>query len=513
MEENQREKEMINFMDEVNKTVQAEEQEKRLANTPQAKHRVINLEKEKGREICLDTIFNKIYKDALPLTPEFKEIHSSDLDKDFHGFVKDKAPKGLEYYVRESIRKGNKTGQMLLESVNDLVNKVFFERELNIKTTDVDELKFDPETDQVQKGLQNITDKMGTEDISEIIRDNVKQAALNDIERQKKHDEDMKAIVDELKNDPTITTEAMLDRKMGLRGIGGKKYYAPSLFEGIMVNKTNLIKESGEDLSQDEIGKAAFFESVKELTKLSVLHNLGFEPIGVQESKFLAQRYADMRVPNSRVDFFQETVEDTDKNFLLSEERVAVLESFKDYDEELLLTLETTIEEMDPPVELMMEGANMEIRKEFIAERKNIKREIRAMKKAARHNDYREAKRLCESVADRIHRTQERIKKIDADSAISLGFSFFTGNAMFIGRTILGMLVFPIKIFNIPIQWTKRVEVSMNDFKEKKEMDLGDFNRYRNGILVRLREYERTCRKYAKKLGDVADGKGSKEEN
>lgn len=312
----QREDEMISFIDEVNKDIQARNQITRMENSPKVKRKILEGEKAKGREICLDTIFNKIYKDALPITPEFKEIHGSELDKDFQGFIQDKAPKGLEYYVRESIKKGNRTGKVLLESVDALVKDVFFETGLNLNAVDTGDIKFDSKSDEVQNGLQEITDKMGAEDIAEIIKENVKQAAIADIERQKKRDEETKAIVDELKNDPSVTTEAVLDRKLALSGITTKRMYTPTLFEGIMVNKTNLFKESEEELSPEDIGKMAFFESVKEMTKLSVLHNLGVFPIGLKDSKKLAKDYASMRVPESRITPFQEAEEVKD-NFLL----------------------------------------------------------------------------------------------------------------------------------------------------------------------------------------------------
>lgn len=483
----QREDEMFSFIDEVNKTIHNRDVMNNMSNTPRAKRSILNDTKSEAKEICLDRIFNKIYKDALPITPEYKEVHDNDLDKEFRGFIQDKAPKGLEYYVRESIKKGNNTGKMLMESVDALVNNIFFETGLNINSIDVNEIKFDPESPELNKGITEITDKMGTEEISEIIKDNVKQAALNDITKQKERDEEVKNMVDNLRNDPTVTTEAVIDRKLALAGITSKRNYMPSLFEGIMVNKTNLIKESGEDIIPEDIGKKAFTESVKEMTKLSVLHSLNFEPINLPKSKSLALKYANMKVPSSTVSMFDESAKEVSK-FMLDEDRIDFLES---------MGIDDELEEY----ELMLEGANLDIRRAFIAERKNIKRELKEMKKLVRKKEYSKAKEKMDSVIKRLDKVEKEIDNIDADSMGSTIFGLFTGNIMFIGRILLSSLI-PFGTFVVEIDLLiKRLNVIISDAKKKDTgIEKEDLNLYRNGIKVRLTEYKKICKKYSNKL-------------
>lgn len=483
----QRRDEMIDFIDEVNKTIHNRDVAKELSNTPKAKRNILNGVKSQAKEVCLDKIFNKIYKDALPINPEYKEINNDDLDKEFRGFIQYKAPKGLEYYVRESIKKGNKTGKVLMESVDKLINNIFFETGLNLNDIDVDDIKFDEESPEFNKGITEITDKMGTEEISEIIKDNVKQAALNDITRQKERDDEIKTMVDNLKNDPTVTTEAVLDRKLTLAGITSKRNYTPTLFEGIMVNKTNLIKESGEDILPEDIGKKAFTESVKEITKLSVLHSLNFENVSLSESKSLALKYANMKIPSSTVSLFNEDVEEHSK-FMLDEDRIDFLESMG-------------IDDNFSDYEVMYEGANLEIRRAFVAERKAIKTELKEMKKLVKKKEYGKAKEKMDSVVSRLDKVEKEIDAVNADNLGSTILGFFVGNIMFLGRILVGSLI-PFGLFVVDIDLLiKRLNVLLSDLKKKDNIiEKEDLNMYRNGIKVRVEEYKKICKIYSEKL-------------
>lgn len=478
----QRENKMINFMDEINKTVQSKKASDEFANSPEVKRRVLEKTKKDAKGVCLDMIFSKIYKDALPLDNNYKIAHGEDIDCDFKDFVHAKAPQGLEYYIHESIKKGNPSGKLLLESVNKLVHDIFYEMDMNLDEVDVDDIKFDPNSEKVQERITEITDKMGAEDISEIIKNNVKTAALEDINRTKAHDEEMKAIVDELKNDPSITTEAALDNKLRLAGVTSPKVYEPSLFEGIMINKTTLVKESGLDIDASDIGKKAFTESVKELTKLNTLHTLGVQKIGLKESRNLAFDYAGMKVPESKIDMFGESVEIDGGDKMLREDRAEMFEE--------------AVED-----ELFEEGANLEIRRRFVRYRDAMKFDIKKIKKNCKHGEYDEAQKYLGELKSILAKVEKEVDDVDASDSIAstiLGWVF--SDIMFIGRnlTYLIPIVGPFVRLGVEIdKICKRVNVIIKESKKRGGLSHEDFNLYRNGIKARIQEYQKICDKYS----------------
>ena len=303
-----REQKMVNFMDDIQKNMRQQKKTENLMNSDHAKRRFLENEKSKAKGICLDRIFSKVYKDALPIDDSYKIAYGTELDKEFRDFVQIKDPEGLVHYVQESIKRGSRPAKMLMEEVNSLVRDYYMEMGLNISKTSKEDMEFDPDDVEVATKIDDISDKMNTEEISEIIKDNVKKAAIADIKKVKDHQEEMKNLVDDLKNDPTITSEAAIDRRLGVAGLNNPQFYQPGLFEGIMINKTNLIKESGKDLDDDTRNKKAYFESVKELTKLNVLSAFKLEDVN-RNSKRIAKDYAMMRVPSSSVSFYGESEE------------------------------------------------------------------------------------------------------------------------------------------------------------------------------------------------------------
>lgn len=306
---NDRESKVINFMDEVEKIKNSQNAEEQYKQTDDYKLKCIKNEKEKAKGICLDAIFSKIYKDAIPMDDSYKISHGKDLDTEFNDFINMRCHKGMEYYIKEAIKNGSEPAKRLMEAVDTLIKEEYQDKELNIKDTNVNEIPFDVNSDSVQDRLKVISSNMNLPEISEIIKDNVKAQVREEIEKSKKEDEDMKNLQDELNNDPTITSEGAIEKALNLRGIGLKKEYTPSLIEGIMVNKLNTLKESSENIIKeyspeddntneslsidaDALNKLAFIESVKELTKWNIVSTFNLEKVNKYTSKKIANAYA-----------------------------------------------------------------------------------------------------------------------------------------------------------------------------------------------------------------------------
>lgn len=62
---------------------------------------------DKAKEICLDKIFSKLYKDAVPLNDDYKTTYGDNLDTGIKDYISRKCPNGILYYVHEAIKKGN----------------------------------------------------------------------------------------------------------------------------------------------------------------------------------------------------------------------------------------------------------------------------------------------------------------------------------------------------------------------------------------------------------------------
>lgn len=241
-----RESKVTNFMDEVEKIKNSKSAEEIYQQTPEYKLKQIKNEKEKAKGVCLDAIFSKIYKDAIPMNDEYKVSHGEDLDSEFSDFISMRNHKGMEYYIKEAIKRGSEPAKKIMEAVEQLIKEEYHDKELNINSTDSVAIPFEVDSDSVQSKLQSISSDMNLPEITDIIKDNVKTQAIYDIERVKQEEENIKSIQEELANNPDITSESAIDRALKLKGIGLKKEYNPSLFEGIMINKTNMIKESVE---------------------------------------------------------------------------------------------------------------------------------------------------------------------------------------------------------------------------------------------------------------------------
>ena len=310
------EKKVLSFMEQVKEDMLMKEQEDAFAmSTP---YKIHELEKSAndGKEVCLDSIIRTIYKDAIPLNDDYKIACDDEVNKTFDTFMQKKCPRGIEYYVREGIRRKSPFAKKVLEAVEELVNDQINPKLLDVENLDQDDLAFKSD-DAVIKKLNVIGSDMGTPEIAQAVRDNVKATALSEINRAKKEKEELQNLENELKNDVNINSPQALESALELNDVNRLRDYKPSLFTAVMINKLNEAKtkmESGElgktylyhalddynktvEESTDNIHFATeeewgFVEAVKEYTLLSVLKALKLESYTVSEMNDLIQEYA-----------------------------------------------------------------------------------------------------------------------------------------------------------------------------------------------------------------------------
>lgn len=143
--------------------------------------------------------------------------------------------------------------------------------------------------------------------------------------------------------------------------------------------------------------------------------------------------------------------------------------------------------------EVMLEGANLDVRRIFVKHRKNLKIACKEVRKAYKRGDYTTAKNRIADTKKIIDKMYKDISKIQKTAGVgSWIFGWITGNVMFIGRILIGSLFAPLGTIVTISRWIERINTIMKDVrKEKREADFKDFNLYINGIKVRLNEYKK----------------------
>lgn len=315
-----RENKVLSFMEQVQEAKVIQEQEDAFMHSTDYKLKTLDKCEKDAREICLDSIFARVYKDAIPLNDDYKQAYMDDLDASFKDFMAVRCPKGIEYYVKEGLRKKSPFAKRVLEAVNNLVDEEMRDKAMNIEDIDPKDLVFN-NTNDVQKRLDVIGQDLAVPEISQAIKDNVRQTALSEITRAKAQKEELKNLETELANDVNINTEEAVKEALELRGYGELKDYVPSLFESVLINKLNKLQpayESGDlqqvylygavaDYGKDEVTsesgdvhfasleELAFVEAVKEFTALSMLKALKLESFTKAQVEDMAQTYAQER--------------------------------------------------------------------------------------------------------------------------------------------------------------------------------------------------------------------------
>lgn len=300
------------FMEAVEEERIVKEQEDSFMNSPEYKYKALATCKDEAREKCLNGILSNIYKKALPLNDDYKNAHCEDLDKAFEEFIKARCPQGIEFYVKEAIRRNSPFAKKVLEAVEEFVNNEYHNREMNIEDIDAKDLVFKT-TDDVTKRLDVIGQNLQGPEIAQAVHDNVKATALSEITRAKNEKEALANLEKELANDVNMNTPAAVESALELRGLTEKKDFQPSLFQGIMIGKLHDVEtrmESEEirgtmlydtlkvfgkttnESAESTVEEVAFVECVKEFTAHQMMKSLRFESYYPHEVDELAMEYA-----------------------------------------------------------------------------------------------------------------------------------------------------------------------------------------------------------------------------
>lgn len=281
---------MAAFLSELREREDQEMLMQQYKENPNYKLSILNEERDKGLENCAAGVICKIYRDALPLDDEYKDANQRELDDGFINTLKQKSPDGVYTFLSSCTSAGCKPAKLMLEAVTEAIDdscRKFYE---NLDEVNPDEIDMGPSSKIVNDAVEKVTAKMDYDQISEIIEQNVQNTVKREIETQKAEDEKLQELQSKLAEDDSVQTESAIEAALMSEGMF-KKQYQPTLFNGIMIGKVKEFTESG-DLDTEHVQKKAFFESVKEYTKIETLSMLNMVKFNQSQLNQLANEYA-----------------------------------------------------------------------------------------------------------------------------------------------------------------------------------------------------------------------------
>lgn len=264
-----RKERIFDFMDEVKRRREQEEREKEIANRPETKLRKLELTKKAGVDQCLNTVMGTLYRNSLPvnsLLPQSTCINGSiqhlqnpmELQDQMGDFLNGRSGgNGTSYYVHEAIKRTNSPAlKRLMEGCTRIVNEQYADKTANPETITDEDFSFKLSGESEEK-MNELMDSLQLNDLSEVIRQNVKTTAINEIEAAKSEKETRDSLEKELASNDDLTTESAIDAYLKANNLARPtNFYQPSLFEGILIGKFNNLSymESASDSPIREIG-------------------------------------------------------------------------------------------------------------------------------------------------------------------------------------------------------------------------------------------------------------------
>lgn len=283
------ENKVLSFIDEVNKEKATIAKQNAFMSSPIYKKKQLDDNMLKAKSDCLNYIFADLYKNSLPLEDSYVYANDEKLTNDMKDFInKQTADKGVECYVREAIKRGNKSLAQIMESVEHLVNTCFKEKVADYKRLDVKDLdwKFD---DVKRAELKQIAADANLDEVANYIKQNVKSAAEYEKAKIIEKHQEAKEIQEEMEKNNELTSESAIMEYMKLHGKTPleKAIYQPSLFEGVMINKFNHLPSETIEEQGD-----CYNEAVGEFTMLNINKAMRYKNYPLRAVQELAKEYA-----------------------------------------------------------------------------------------------------------------------------------------------------------------------------------------------------------------------------
>lgn len=275
---------IFNYIDTIKRERQLQEEENSVMESESYKLRKITENTECCKNAVIGRILGKLYVDSLPLDDDYKGVQSDNLQNEMVEYIKDN---GGSQYLEKAIKKtGSNKLQKILETANKISARYAMDKESNLETISSKDLDYNP-TQEDDKDIDNTVDTLEFDDIADIVRTNVKNTILSEIDRAKQNEERQQLLQNDLANDENITSNEDIDN--AVESVGESTFYEATLFEAMMMkNVTNYVKEGYDDSHASDLSLS---KSTKELTKLNVLSTLKLESYSKQDLTNLRDKY------------------------------------------------------------------------------------------------------------------------------------------------------------------------------------------------------------------------------
>lgn len=278
---------MLDFIDSIEKEKKHNDYLTKIKCNPEIKIKKLNVSLNKSKEDILSSLLCKLYKDSLPLDDEYKEANDYAFKNDVVDFMNKKG--GSIFYIKEAIKK-TKSPRLIkmLEACERVAKDEYNKKALSISDLSEEDLDYRPNAD-TENSIMNIAKDMEFDEISEIIKNNVKQTVLNEIEKTKKEEEERELLNNELSQNDEVTSESAIEKAIQLKYPKREKIYQPSLFEAILMSNYKLVHESGYSfmMTADD----ALAKTIREYTLLTLSKTLMLESYSLPTLKKMANDY------------------------------------------------------------------------------------------------------------------------------------------------------------------------------------------------------------------------------
>ena len=146
-----REIRLLDFIDNIENEERNKKAESDFKNSDTYKLRMIDKSRDEAKKEYLTKVLSDTYRDAIPLNDEYKVAYKDDIDKCFRDFLNERCPQGVEYYIKEAIKKNSGFAKKVLEAVNHLVDEKYNKLSLKLEEVTDEDLVFNNDKDEQKK--------------------------------------------------------------------------------------------------------------------------------------------------------------------------------------------------------------------------------------------------------------------------------------------------------------------------------------------------------------------------
>lgn len=259
---------LLSFIDYLEQQEKRSQDMDKLKNTPGKKIEKLNSCRNEAREKFIREILIKFMANSVPVDDEAK---LTDMDE-----IKSKAAEFIDThdsvkYVYEAKDKSKKIKE-LVDKSHKVIDAEYRDKSAKLSELSIDDLNYTI-GDEEEKKIDRISSDLELDDLSELIKDNVKTTTIEEIERAKHEEMEKEELEEQLAADDNIDSEEALEKAIARHHIGRQKIYSPSIFEAVLSSKMKYATES-----VDEYGRC-LTDAIMEYSFISAAHSLGIKEI------------------------------------------------------------------------------------------------------------------------------------------------------------------------------------------------------------------------------------------